>query len=443
LGSSEPTSFIDENGQAGVIDENFLLSLSKQTSIEAKDLALLSGNEPSIFNFLQRTYPHRALPELERYYHLLFRYSKWLLEKCRPDVIIFRITPNMPPLHTILYHFARARGIKTIIFCDTWVSKRVVAMNDFVSGVSELKNAIPNRVTVSASELPADLQEYYKTQSQDSKTGEPVYMSHIIQGYNFFGRVAAFFKTLGRVWQLGLFRKMWRTLVGHTVFWFRSRLSKELPRAYQRLASEVDFSEPFVYFPLHLQPEFSTNPLGGYFRDQLLALEILAASLPKGWQIYVKEHPTQWLVGGTRHNPYRPKDYYHQMARFPSVHLIPTTTNSFKLIRHSRAVAVISGTAGWEAVLRGKPSLVFGHPWFQHAPGIFRVADVFSCKEALGKIESGYTPDPQSILGFLGKLDEISFKGCMDLGYRVNPKYFTVPSKEQATGMLKGILQLI
>jgi len=236
---------------------------------------------------------------------------------------------------------------------------------------------------------------------------------------------------------------MWGTLVHHSVFWFKTHSSNELPRTYKRLSSKPDLSKPFIYFPLHLQPEFSTNPLGGYFRDQLLALEVLAASLPKDFEIYVKEHPTQWPVGGTRHNPYRPKDYYHSMARFPSVRLIPTTTNSFELIRHSKAVATVSGTAAWEAVLRGKPSLIFGYPWFQHAPGVFRINDVDSCRSALEKIQNGYTPNSQEVLRFLKRLDEMSFRGCLDLSYRLNPEYFTGTVEEQAEGMLKNIMRLL
>ena len=443
LGSSEPSSFIDESGKTGVVDDDFLLSLSNHVLLEAKDLVMLNEQEPFIFDFLHRMQPRHTLPQLERRYHLLFRYCKWLLEQMKPNVIVFRTTPNLPPVHFILYSLARARGIRTIIFCDTWVSQRVIAMTDFILGPSNLKKNTEDQSIISPAKLAKDLQAYYNSQIRDVPQGVPAYMPHILQGYSFFNRGTAAFRAIRQAWRLRLLKKMWRTLASRVIFWFRHNLSNELPRAYKKLSSKADFTKPFIYFPLHLQPEFSTNPLGGHFRNQLLALELLVASLPSGWQIYVKEHPTQWLVGGARRTPYRPKDYYSIMARFPSVRLIPVDTDSFQLIRQAKAVATISGTAGWEAVLRGKPSLVFGYPWYQHAPGVSSVTDLASCQTALARIAAGEVPDPQAVLRFLKHLDEVSFRGCLDLSYRTNSKYFTETPESQARGMLKIILGLL
>ena len=443
LGSSEPASYIDDHGQTGLLTNVFLQTLAQKITLSNDDFGPLADQEPAIIDLLQRMHPTEALPELERRYHLLLVYCKWLLQTTKPNVIVFRIVPNLPPVHFILYHFARAKGVKTILFCDTWVSRRVLAMTDYAAGVPELQASREQETTTSLADLSTDLQEYYTTHCQDIKAGVPEYMPNILRNYNFRGRVRASGRTLKKVWDLKLFGKMWRTLWGNMVFWFRSHLNRELPRSYRQLVSEPDYSKPFIYFPLHLQPEFSTNPLGGYFRDQLLALEILAASLPAGWEIYVKEHPAQWLLVGTRHHPYRPKDYYHTIARLPAVRLIPTTADSFKLIRQAMATATISGTAGWEAILRGKPALVFGHAWYQAAPGVFKITDPESCRAALAQIKQGGRPDQPAVLDFLKRLDENSFAGCLDLSYRVNSKYFNLTKTAQAEGILKSILKLL
>ena len=45
---------------------------------------------------------------------------------------------------------------------------------------------------------------------------------------------------------------------------------------------KCNFECEYVYFPLHLQPEMSTDTNGGMFTDQLLALEKLSRVMPDG-----------------------------------------------------------------------------------------------------------------------------------------------------------------
>jgi hypothetical protein len=52
-------------------------------------------------------------------------------------------------------------------------------------------------------------------------------------------------------------------------------------RAARRKRGEAPTAEtPYVYLPLHLQPEATTSPMGGVFTDQYLALETLVRALP-------------------------------------------------------------------------------------------------------------------------------------------------------------------
>jgi hypothetical protein len=144
-------------------------------------------------------------------------------------------------------------------------------------------------------------------------------------------------------------------------------------RRYQRqlqvtIDPGLDFSQPYVYFPLHLQPEMTTATLGDEYNDQLLAIERLSKAIPSHWHIYVKENPIQTEV-------MRGDWFFDRLKSLPCVKIVPTQTNTHQLIQHSQFVATITGTAGWEAITGGKNVLVFGRPWYLTLPGVFRYQD--------------------------------------------------------------------
>lgn len=126
----------------------------------------------------------------------------------------------------------------------------------------------------------------------------------------------------------------------------------------------VDLNVPFVYVPLHNQPEMSTQSLGGVFRDQVLAVEAMASVLPEGWRIYVKENPRQ---GAYARGPM----FFHRLSRIKGVQFVPSETSTHELSTRAKITATVAGTAGWEALRKGKPVVVFGGGWWRDFPGVF------------------------------------------------------------------------
>lgn len=122
--------------------------------------------------------------------------------------------------------------------------------------------------------------------------------------------------------------------------------------------------EKYIYFPLHLQPEMTTSEFGAEYVDQLLAIERLTAALPEGWYIYVKENPKQTYY-------YRSKSFFDRMAALRNVRYLPKNVSSKDLIRGAVLTATITGTAGYESLLEGKPCLYFGNAWYRNLPGAF------------------------------------------------------------------------
>ncbi|WBA07889.1 hypothetical protein [Salinivibrio kushneri] len=134
---------------------------------------------------------------------------------------------------------------------------------------------------------------------------------------------------------------------------------------------------PFVYFPLHLQPELTTSSLGGeLYCDQLLAIEQLSDVLPKKWRILVKENPKQ-------EHYMRDETFYKRLKGINNVHLVPIDTSTYKLMRECELVATISGTAGWEAITGGKNVITFGWAWYNNLPGVFKFEDIGNLEKVL------------------------------------------------------------
>ena len=137
--------------------------------------------------------------------------------------------------------------------------------------------------------------------------------------------------------------------------------------------------------PLQRQQERSTSTDGDVFSDQILMIDILSYAIPSDWIIYVKESPLQWSM--PRSHVGRFKGYTEELVRKGNVCVVPTETSTFDLIRNAQTVATVTGTASWEAVLRGKSSLLFGYKWYKYCDGVFPVHDVESVQKALKKIQ--------------------------------------------------------
>jgi len=198
---------------------------------------------------------------------------------------------------------------------------------------------------------------------------------------------------------------------------FRGRL-RSLPAAAAYRSARLKSGdppkdgEPYVYLPLHLQPEATTLPLGGVYGDQSLVVETLARALPEGWLLVVKENPKQRFDK-------RSPGFYRRLASLPSVRLVGRDVSSFDLLESCRAVATITGSAGWEALCSNKPALVFGKAFYRHATGAAAIASLADARAALGAIADGSFPTPtkDDCGHFLAALQTVTHEGVCDAAY--------------------------
>jgi hypothetical protein len=179
-----------------------------------------------------------------------------------------------------------------------------------------------------------------------------------------------------------------------------------------KASHHADLNANYIYFPLNYQPELTTSPLGGIFCDQISAVQALAAALPEGWLIYVKEHPSQYLGHSYGHLG-RTEWFYSQLKALPRVEVLSTDLHSQRLIDGSMLVATITGSAGYESLARSKCVIVFGDVWYAGLHGCFRVDKPSDVGPALDKarkftispeiIESQFNEVAQQSISFFGE----------------------------------------
>jgi hypothetical protein len=151
----------------------------------------------------------------------------------------------------------------------------------------------------------------------------------------------------------------------------------------------LNYNINYIYFPLQLQPEMTTSGIGDKYSEQLLAIEELHEMIPKDWKIYVKENPKQTFF---QRGPW----FYDRLKGMNKVVYLPIETNSQELIEKSKFVALVTGSAGYESILKGKPCLVFGNPWYKSLPGVFHINylksldEILNCKIDMHVLEKSF-----------------------------------------------------
>ena len=126
--------------------------------------------------------------------------------------------------------------------------------------------------------------------------------------------------------------------------------------------------EKYVLYPIHFQPEASTLVQAPYYLDQAALIADISKSLPVGYQLYVKEHVSN--------RGRRPLSFYKRLRDTFGVRLLGPDEDTWTLIREAAAIAVITGTVGWEGLLFGKPVVTFGDVFYNECTLIHQAGAV-------------------------------------------------------------------
>lgn len=379
----------------------------------------------------------------ETHYYRLIRQWKGILDHYALDAVIFPTTPHLV-YDYIVYELCKLVGIRTIVMERTAFPARMLVMERFEEGCVALRTEFARLRDNDDSRprLPSDMVGEMENLRSTGVAAHSANYRFKIQkmGLRAKDDDRPMLRLMHAMWReclSGLYRarlrgpfgrpprnylkragrpmhESWMTLLE----WERRRIGamvykERLRRDYERLAVTPGLDRPYVYVALHCQPERTTSPLAEFLNDQRLVIELVSRTLPEGWCVYVKEHPWQ-LHPNSRMQIDREPGYYADIAALPNVFLVPLRTSSSELTDQARAVVSVTGSAGFQAIMRGKPVLIFGHAWYKDCEGAFFAVDEPACRDALARIDSGYEISDSRLSAYLAALDASCAHGSLD-----------------------------
>lgn len=172
-------------------------------------------------------------------------------------------------------------------------------------------------------------------------------------------------------------RGNWRQRHGSSIFWISLRrfiTMQYFLRRKQASLEEIVGDTPFIYYPLHVDPEMTTMILGDKLTNQVATIEAISKQMPAGYKLVVKEHIP--MLGK------RPPGYYKSIQRLPDVHLVSPFENNFKIIQRAALTITVTGTSAWENMMLGRVPVILGQvhflnmgEGFVHAPELANLSE--------------------------------------------------------------------
>ena len=438
----------------------------------------LALNQIIAMNMMDRNDSHSddfLFRDRSAFYHRMLNYWFGVVQKYKIELIIFEEEPHQASDY-ILYSLCCEIGVKTFMMMRTISNLGLLPIEKFEDGNLELQQKYINQkddFSVKDIHLDKNLESYFaKLQGTYDEILKDHLWDQVDQVKSLMGRnqkqsiLSKITKNNYKLTNLKKYFHRLKLLSGLHPFendlkqkrkniedskqsyleftWYKTctKIRKRRnAKIYDSVSSiDVDLNSNYIYCGLQYQPEKSTCPIGGHFVDQLLMVRLIAAYLPEGWNLFVKEHPSQFVSNYTRYGDFfRGKKFYDKLLDISNVKIVSLKFDSFKLIDHAKAVASVGGSLCWESVARGVPALCFGHSWYKSCEGIFEILSGASLKFSLNMVEGGFKIDVNKVKLFAKLLNDISFKGFVG---KVDQEHKGISDEENAYFHLNAIEKL-
>ncbi len=394
-------TFIPFSDLTGIADDDvFAPTLDEEIAERVRDTGFTYFRRTHFRLFSRTISRSESWLDVENHFEAGLQYYWKLLNKHRISTVLFNNVPHIGSTQ-ILYHLCKAMGIRTIVPTPTFFKDYMFIAESIEDlGIRGQETDRHGKFTIN-NDLEVPFLFRNPSRMSKAKLVAQIASRTLNTGIKYL------LAPLSQNWKAA--HKSYRKLT--TIR--RTYKAHNLPEHYY---SQPDTNEKFVYVPLHLQPEMTTDITGGLrYVDQALAIEQLARHLPKDVAIYVKENPLQTAY-------MREDSFYKRIMSVPSVKLVRSEYSSHALIKNSVGVANICGTAGWECLQARKPTITFGLAWYRDLPGAFHWEGDY---DQLIKDFFAFAYDHDALVAAVAKKERLLWPGLIDPVFTLSDKEFS------------------
>lgn len=171
--------------------------------------------------------------------------------------------------------------------------------------------------------------------------------------------------------------------------------------------NRIPEGETYYYYSFHLEPEATVLYLGeGIYENQVKLIQNIAASLPAGSYLYVKDHPHEYA--------YRDACDYERLIKIPNVRLMNQSIPGKQLIAKAKGVFSINGTACFEALLLGKQVFCMGTSYYSCQERVNVIKNVRDIRDIVYSLKDIEYMDDDNLFAFVDAFLQSAHAGYTD-----------------------------
>jgi len=351
------------------IDKKYLSSFEKKYNI---NLWLIAYSDRTFYYYNQ--YHKFSFDEILLILEQECRLFEKIIDEVNPDFVIIKSTDSQQS--QLLFELCKAKEVRILTLSNCKFGYRYI-ISEVTHRLDNYEQIIEN-YSNSIEKTPKELQEYLKNWSRQRTSMKGNY------GESSIKKLKSAIKYLLKVCN-NEYRQYWvnfgrtrsKVLIIESLIMLKKFYREHFIN--KKFSHQITKNVPFVYFPLHFQPERSTLVATAFYNNQIEVISHIARSLPVEFKLLVKEHPMQ------ARNGWREVSYYKTLLNMPNVILIHPSVSNEEILNNCSLVITQAGTLGLDALFHNKPTIVLSDVIYSSIPSVYRLRSYEDFPETIRK----------------------------------------------------------